>query len=135
MFCIFVAGLNKFLHTLDFSLNQFQVFYLKFQIEDFFVAYGIYRSFYMREVGIVETSQYVNQCICLAYVGQKRVSNTFAPAGTFCKPRYIHDFDSSRNYFRSFDNFIQIVKSFIRYRNDADIGFVGTESIVGNQRF
>ena len=63
-----------FLYFLDTAFDGFQVFQLKFVINDFFVADGIYASVYVCHIVVIEATEYVDNCVCFTDIGKELVS-------------------------------------------------------------
>ena len=95
--CFVTSGLCLLLYALDTAFDGFQVFQLEFGINDFLVAYRIYRTVYVGHVFIIEATQHVDDGICFADVRQELVAQSFALAGTLHQSGDVYDFYGSRH--------------------------------------
>ena len=129
------ACLCLFLHFGDPAVDGFEVFDLQLGIDDFLVAHRIDTAVYMDDVVIVEATQYVQDCICLADIGEEFVSQPFPFAGAFYEAGNIYDFDRSRDNTLGMFDFSQLVQTFVRYGDHADIRFDRTEREVSRLCF
>ena len=128
LFGSFVATrLCLFLYLLDTTLDRFQVFQLKFIVDDFFVADRIYTSVYVCHVNVVEATEYMDNSVCLTDIGKELVSQSFTFTCTFYQSGDIYDFYGCRNNPLGMYQFCQRIQTFIGNGNYTYIGFNSTE--------
>ena len=136
LFCSLVAtGLSLFLYFLDAAFDGFQVFQLKFVVDDLFVSDGVYASVYMSHVVIVEAAEYMDDCVCFADIGEEFVSQPFAFACTFHQSGDVYDFYSRGDNPLGMYQFCQCVQTFVGNGDYAYIRFDCTEGEVCRLRF
>ena len=109
------------------ALDGFKVLQLQFCVDDFLVAYWVYRTVNMGYVVILETAQNMYDCICLADVAKKLVAKSFTLTCAFHESGDIHNLTCCGHYSSWMYQFCQFCKSFVRYCNHAHIGFDSTK--------
>ena len=122
-------------YALDAVFYGFKVLQLKFCIDDFLIAYRVYRAVYVYDVVIVEATEYVNDGIGFTDISQELVTQSFALASTLNQTCNVHDIASSRNDTSWFYQLSQFVQSFIGYRNLSLLCIDSAERIVSTLRF
>jgi hypothetical protein len=82
----------------------------------------------MYHVIIVETTEYVDDCVCFSDIREELISKSFALACTFDQSRNIHDFNGGwYNAALWFAKFAELDKTLIRYGYYAYIRLNRTE--------
>ena len=127
--------LSLFLYFLYTAFDCFQVFQLKFIVDNFLIADGVYASVYVCHVIIVEATKYMDDCVCFADIGKELVSQSFAFACTFHQSGDVYDFYCCRNNSLGVYQLCQCVQTFIGNSDNTYIRFDCTEGEVCRLRF
>ena len=124
------ACLSLFLHFGNTAVDSLEVAYLKLRVDYLFVSDRVYRAIDVSNIIIVETTKYMDNSVCLAYIRQKFVAKPFALACSFDQSRYI-DYLYRRGYdaLRVAD-FGKFVETFVGHGDDSYVRFDGTKSEV-----
>ena len=88
----------------------------------------------MGYVAVVEAAQYVYDGICITYVAQKLVAQTFTLRGALYKARNVDNLNSGWNDTFGFVDLGQTHKTLIGYGDDTYVGFDRTEREIGRLR-
>ena len=103
------------------SFYGFQVLDLKFGVDDFLVADRIDAAVDVDDVRVVETTDYVENGIRLAYICKKLVSKTFTFAGTAYKACDVDDVDRGWNDAARMDDVLKDSEAFVRNVGGAQV--------------
>ena len=97
-FRVFVtAHLGNLFHLAQAVLNRFEIFQLKFCVDDFFVAHGVYAAVHMHHVVIVEAAQHMDNGVRFANIAEELVAETFTLRCAFYEACDVYDFHGGRH--------------------------------------
>ena len=128
--CFFVAPAEILFRFFLPALNRLHVRKDQFQVNRLNVTGGIDASVHMNDIFIFKTPDHVDDRIDLSDMAQKFVSETLPAARTFYQSCNINKFYCRRRHFLGMIHFSKHIQPFIRYHNNACIGFYGAERIV-----
>ncbi len=130
-----ISGFGDPLYFLNLLVDRFQIFQLEFVVNDFFIKNRIYATRNVYNVGIVETTDHMDDGIHFPDIGQEFISQSFSFAGSFYQTGDVHNLDDGGHNPLRFHDFFQSIETLIGNGNDAHIGIDGAERIVGSFRF
>ena len=126
--CLLVAAhAGLLLHLLHSAFHGLKVFQLQFHVNDFLVADGIHASIDMHDVGVVETTQNVNDSVALADVSQELVAQALAFRGTLHESGNIDNIAHGRHDATGMDEFGQLREPFVGHTHLPHLGINSTK--------
>ena len=115
----------------DSSIKDLHIGEDQFKIDGLDITCRINRSIYVNNIGILEATYHMHDCINLTDICKELVSESLTLAGTLDKSCNIYEFDGCRCYLLCMIKFTELYDSVIRNRYDSHIRVDRCEWIVG----
>ncbi len=113
------------------ALHRLQILQLQLGIDYALVAHRIDGAVHMGDIAVVETAQNMNYGVGITYVAEEFVTQTLAFRRALHQSRYVDYLDGGGNDFLRVVYFSQLHQPLVGHRNDAHVGFDGTEREIG----
>ena len=119
---VLLAILQKLLHAFQLARDEVKVAHLKLQVDEFHVAHRVDATFAMRDVGVVETTQHMDEGIHGLYLGEELVAHTLT---AFTQSGQVDDFDRGRHDALRVGDVVDEFEAIVDDLAHADVGLRG----------
>lgn len=103
----------------------------EFQIDGFYIPYGIDGIFHVRDVRILETAHDVHDGVHFADRGEEFVAQSLAAGSALDESCDVHEFDDGGRHFFALIEGGKLVQTLVGHRHDADVRLDGAKRIIG----
>ena len=131
---VFFVCFQQLMRFIDTPLDQLNIRKDQFQIDGFYISFGIYAAFYMNDIVVIKAAYNVDDCVDFADIGQEFIAQPFSFGSAPDKPRDIDKFYRCRRVFFRLLHLGKDIQAFIRHGDNANVGFYCTKRIIGRLR-